>query len=316
MPTILEFSEDRNSPYVRNMFEFGPRVNAGDSAAILYESPYGDRYKLWLQKTKRIPRDEQTEQMKSGVLIEPLIFEWYQTYKGVTGGSQAWGLHDEYPWIQAKADFWNAERRLLAEFKAPTRDDTKSHAMAKRGEIPRHYLLQCVHTLEVFDADELDFVSWRSADDFAVIPVKRDPELWCELMLPCYAEFWEAIQNDAYPKPEGTEIQTSEEWRMQVQRYLTAKEMRVEADEYETRAKAALQRMATAKTTTGGGIRATYVNVKPRWEVVVTAESEAARDAILKAVNPLEGKKGVKKIGQRSYPPSLWFKVTREGETE
>ena len=27
MPTILEFSEDRNSPYAKNMFEFGPRVN-------------------------------------------------------------------------------------------------------------------------------------------------------------------------------------------------------------------------------------------------------------------------------------------------
>ena len=169
-----------------NMFEFGLRVNAGDSAAILYESPYSDRYRLWLEKTKRIPRPEQTDAMKSGVLTEPLIFAWYSQWKGVEGGSQAWGLHDEYPWIQAKADFFNAERNLLAEFKAPTRDGTKDHESAKRGVIPRHYLYQCIHTLEVFDAAEMDFVSWRSADDFAVIPVKRDPELWYTAMLPAY----------------------------------------------------------------------------------------------------------------------------------
>src|SRR5215469_268053 len=191
MPRILMPSEDRESEYRKNMVEFGVRVNAGDAAAILYESPYSNRYRLFLEKTRRIPRPEQTEAMRSGNLTEPLIFEWYRQYRGIDGVSQAWAIDDEYPWLQAKADFWNAEKRLLAEFKAPSRDDAKDHNAAKAGVIPRHYLLQCIHLMEVFDAAEMDFVSWRSADDFAVIPVKRDPELWYETMLPAYAIFWD-----------------------------------------------------------------------------------------------------------------------------
>ena len=100
---------------------------------------------------------------------------------------------------------------------------------------------------------------------------------------------------------------------MQAQRYLTAQAMKQEAKTYEARAVAALKRMAEAKVTKGGGIRATWTQYKPRWEVVISADSEAARDRITKAVDPLAGKQGVGKITNRTYPPNLILRVSEEG---
>ena len=130
------------------------------------------------------------------------------------------------------------------------------------------------------------------------------------------AEFWEALQSDKFPRPEGTERQESEEWHAAARRMLDSKLMKVEAESWGGQAEATLKRLATAKTTVGGGVKAQWIEVKPRWEVIITAESEAARDKILKAVNPLDGKAGVKKITQRAFAPSLWFKVSKEGEPD
>jgi putative phage-type endonuclease len=273
MPTILEFSEDRESPYAKNMFEFGVRINATDAAPILYESPYDDRYQLWLRKTKRMPPKEQTPEMLSGQVTEPLIFAWYQQHKGVTGLSQSWALHSDYDFIQAKCDFWAPQERLLAEFKAPTRPTTKDHEAAKSGTVPRHYFLQCQHLLEVFDVDVMDYVSWRSADDFAVLQVKRDQELWLTTMLPNYMDFWDCLVNDHPPRLEEKDQQdqqVSERRRMLGRQWLDVKEMHRECETREAKIKAELRRdQGDAKVIIGGGIKTLIVSVGGRWAVTI-----------------------------------------------
>ena len=141
----------------------------------------------------------------------------------------------------------------------------------KAGVVPRHYLFQCLHTLEVFDVDVMDLVSWRSADDFAVIEIQRQSELWYTMMLPAYMEFWEALETDSYPKPEGVEHHVSERRRMLGRQWLDCKEMHAECEVREAKIKAELQRdQGNAKTLVGGGIKTSLVAVRPRWDAIAS----------------------------------------------
>lgn len=312
MGRLLDLDEAKKNPDWQLVF--GGGVNAGDASAVLEESPFGGAYHLWLLKTKKIPRPEQTPAMLHGVTTEPLIFEWYKKRMGMEGRTQVWAVYEDAEWIRGLGDFWNADARHGAEFKAPTRDDSGDHILAKQGRVPYHYWLQCVHLMEVYDSESWDFVSWRSSEDAAVIRVERDTDFWLTQMLPAYMEFWNRVSENSWPKPEGNAIEESEEWQMHAKRYMTAQAMKQEAKEYEARAKAGLMRMAQAKVTKGGGVRATWMTYKPRWEVVVSADSEAARDKIATAVNPLAGKQGVGRITNRTYPPNLILRVSEDGK--
>ena len=300
------------------VFRFGPRINAGDSATLLYESPYSDPYRAFLEKTKQVPRPEQTDAMRSGIATEPLIFEFYSKVKGIAGVSQAWALYDEADWIQAKADFWNPVQRHLAEFKAPTRDDSGDHLFVKVNKrLPQHYYLQCIHLMEVFDAATFDFVTWRSPDDYALVPVERNTELWLTQLLPAYMEFWERVQayvqrGEQWPAPSGTTVDTSEERAMHARRWREGQAMAREAKAWIAIEEAWLKRNSAAKTTLGGGLKALWAYYKPRWSVTISAESEAAYKKIIAAVSPLENKAGVAKIVPKFSPQDYRFRVSEE----
>lgn len=294
--------------------EHGQRLNAGDAAAILYESPWDSAYQLWARKTGRIPAKEQTDAMKSGNITEPAIFAWYEQRTGLKGLSQTWCAYEDAGFIQAKADFWHPETKHLAEFKAPSRDDTKDHEIAKSGRAPYAYWLQCQHLMQCFDVPKMTLVSWRAADDFAIIEITRDDDFWAEVMLPAYMQFFARIQENAWPKPEGTETIEDEEWVMQARRYLEGRLMLREAEQQMDRAKAALTRMADigAKTVKGAGVRATWTIYKERFEVVVKADSKDAMNQILAALEPLKGKQGVGEIKPRPFAPNLVLRITED----
>jgi hypothetical protein len=257
--------------------------------------------------------------MEHGNTTEPLIFEWYKNEKKIEGISQAWALYDDADYIQAKCDFWNAQMRHGAEFKAPVNADT-SHRQAKEGQIPFHYYLQCLHEIEVCDAQSWDYVSWRLDEngkpDGVIIPVERNTEFWLTEMVPRYQEFYRRVSENAWPKPEGQVIETSEEWAKAARLFIDGKVMESDSKERKKRGEAALRRMATAKTTTGAGIRASWVAYKPRWEIKISADSEKAMQAILNAVSPLEGKQGVGKISSTAWPPNLVLRVAEVSDAD
>ncbi len=147
-----------------------------------------------------------------------------------------------------------------------------------------------------------------------MIPVERNTDFWLTQMLPAYMEFWRRVQEDSWPKPEGTEMQGSREWLDAARGFLGGKALTDEGTNTKKRAEAALRRMATAKTTIGGGVRATWTAYKPRWEVKISADSEEARQRILKAVEPLEGRAGVGKISTTTYPPNLVLRISEQSE--
>lgn len=321
MPRFLDLDEAKRNPDWEIVF--GGGVNAGDAAPILWESKFEDAYGLWLLKTKQKPRPPQTDAMKHGNVTEPLIHAWYQEKKGVQGRSQVWAVYSDAEFVRGLGDFWNDELRHGAEYKAPSADDTEDHAVAKEGVVPFHYLLQCWHLMEVYDALTWDFVSWRSPDDAVVIPVQRNTDFWLTEMLPAYMEFWRRVQERSWPRPEGKVFEISEEWRMHVRRRMDAKAMEREAKILQRREEAWFKRNATAKTTVGGGAIATWIEVRPRHEIKITVDDAGLADQVMKAIEPLRPRlpmRGQKKdqepIKRVDYPPNLWLKITGQKEEE
>lgn len=315
MPRFLNLDPEKKNPDWEIVFSGG--VNAGDSAPIMYESPFEKAYGLWLLKTHQKPR-EHNAAMEGGIVTEPLVKAWYEQFKGMTGVGGVWAVYDEAEWVRGLGDFWNNEKRHGAEFKSPQRDDSADHVYAKElRRVPHHYLLQCIHLMEVYDALSWDYVSWRSPEDNVVIPVQRDTDYWLTEMLPRYEEFWRRVQERNWPMPNGTELIQDEEWNMHAKRYLGAVDVIREATEIKKRAEAALTRMAeTAKTTKGGGVRASWKNWSPRYEVGITADDSDAQGRIIKALAPMEGKQGVKKIKTRFWPPNITMTIKAEAEPE
>lgn len=287
-------------------------IGGSDSPVILEESPWSSAYKLWLQKTNRIPRDKENAAMLHGKNTEPLIREWYIAQTGKEGSACA-AIYDDADYIRVSMDHWNPNTRHAAEFKAPM--TLEGHRKCKEA-VPYHYWVQVQHELQVMDAATLDFVSWYQGDGI-IVPVERDDDFWLMTLLPAIQEFWRRVQENSWPKPDGEAVDTSPEWANAADRFINAKAVHKEFDGVKQRAEAALRRMAVAKTTTGGGIRASWVAYKPRWEAKISADSEQALAAIMKALAPLEGKQGVGKISSTAWPPNLVLRVAEaDGKSE
>jgi putative phage-type endonuclease len=284
-------------------------IGGSDAPIILEESPWSSAYKLWLQKTNRIPRDKETPAMLHGKNTEPLIREWYVKQTGKEGAACA-AIYDDADYIRVSMDHWNPNTRHAAEFKAPT--SLEGHQKCKEA-VPYHYWIQCQHEMQVMDALTLDFVSWHNGDGI-IVSVERDDDFWLMTLLPAIQEFWRRVQEDAWPKPEGDAVDESPEWAQAAERFRDSKLMVRDWETVKQRAEAALRRMAVAKSTTGAGIRASWVAYKPRWEAKISAESPEALTAIMKALAPLEGKQGVGKISSTAWPPNLVLRVAEVGD--
>ena len=292
-------------------------VNAGDAAAILAESPFETAYGLWQLKTKRRKKPPPNQAMLGGRITEPLIFAWYKDYAHMEGRSQVWAVYDAEEgceWIRGLGDFWNAELRHGAEFKAPARDDSADHRNAKEGGVPFHYLLQCWHLMEVYDALTWEYVSWRSPDDYAVVPVERNTDFWLTVMVPAYLEFWRRVQENEWPMPTGNTREESEAWRDAATLWLESDRMASLGKSGKERATAAITRLASAKLTTGAGVKAMWSARRPKYEAKISADTPAALAQIMAALKPLEGRQGVGKISQVETPENLILQIKPEKE--
>lgn len=285
-------------------------LGASDTPIVLEESPWMSAYQLWQQKAGLVKAKPPSAAMDHGRNSEETARLWYVQQTGVEV-APATAVYSDAEFIRASVDGWNAETRHLVEIKCPT--TIEGFRKAKEGEIPVMYELQMFHEMEVMDAASCEYVCWFNGDG-VIIPVQRNTDLWCTEILPQLEEFWRRVQAKEWPVPQGMEVNESTEWKLAADNFLAGKRRMREGEDMKRGGEAAMRRLATAKTTTGAGVKAIWYNVKPRWEIVIKAESEAASNAILKALEPLQSKAGVKDIKTRPYPPNMWLKVMEDGE--
>lgn len=283
-------------------------LGASDAPIVLELSPFKSAYQLWLEKTGLVKAKPPTAAMQHGTVTEPVVRERYivETGKRIVPVAAVYDDPDA-PYIRASVDGWDAETRHLVEIKCPMSGD--SHRSAREGMLPDHYWMQVQHEMAVMDALTCDYVSYFDGD-MVVIPVERNEDIWLSEILPAEMEFMRRVQEKSWPKPEGEARDDSDDWKKAARNFLDGKAMGRVADDTKRRGEGALRRMATAKTTIGGGIRASWVAYRARFEVKISADTEESMGRIIDAVRPLEGRQGVGKISTTTWAPNLVLRVT------
>lgn len=160
---------------------------------------YGDQFKITESPLRKkylsnIPMENR--HISRGVKLEPIALAQYnRVFKSDL--SPLCCVHDNYSYLKASLDGWDANNRMFVEIKSPHRND---HVTALGGNVPRHYLPQLHHLFLVTGASFCHYVSYCEHPDFLtqqrllVLPVYRNEPL-INLLHKAEEEFWLEVTN-------------------------------------------------------------------------------------------------------------------------
>lgn len=165
-------------------------LGGSDCSAVMGMLPrYASPYTVWEDKTGRAPEVDETEQMRWGNLLEPVIRAEAMERLGLTYTLPGTLRSHELPWQQANLDGLASDGGLIE-----CKNTGQWMAADWNGQVPDHAELQVQHNMSVTGADH----AWvaglvggnrlhtvRIDRDDALIELIREEEarLWCEFVL-------------------------------------------------------------------------------------------------------------------------------------
>jgi len=120
-------------------------IGASESPIIMGVSKWCTPWQLYMRKLGLIPEQADNEAMARGRAYESEALKDFNKQFGFDCVPVVM-VHDEYPWMIASLDGWDAERRIAVEIKCPGKED---HECAISGLVPIHYVPQLQHQLSV-----------------------------------------------------------------------------------------------------------------------------------------------------------------------
>ena len=184
----------------REQFVNGRRrgIGGSDVGPILGLSPWKTAYQVWLEKTQPLGIDEPTPQMKYGILMEPIIRQWYadETGRKVTVLKDMLH-HPQYPFIIANLDGIADGQRVLEIKTAQYADDWGEQGT---DEIPIYYNTQIQQYMMVTGFDVADVAVSFGGRMPVIYEVPADKDLHT-ILLEKMVEFWALVQSNTPPEP-------------------------------------------------------------------------------------------------------------------
>ena len=177
----------------------GKGIGASDAPVIMGGSPWQSALELWLDKTGLKPRSEPNvfslKAMERGTALEPKARELFEQEKGKPFPALS-AEHDNYPFIRASFDGYNAEENAVLEIKCPGKAD---HAKALKGQVPEKYYPQLQQQMLVSGATKAYYYSWDGVSPGGVcVEVPADHAYQAELLSKLVI-FWSAVSNRTLP---------------------------------------------------------------------------------------------------------------------
>lgn len=173
-------------------------LGGSDAAAALGLSKWKTPYQLYLEKRGESPPIEETEPMRWGKILEPVII---QRYADVTGrdvrtfpNEMIW--HPTLPFMFVSPDGVSGERYVEAK----TARTSEQWGEPGSDEIPQEYLIQVQHALLVMKLSVADVPVLFGGSDFQVYEVPADRELQ-EMVQDGEADFWRRVERGEPPDP-------------------------------------------------------------------------------------------------------------------
>jgi putative phage-type endonuclease len=170
-------------------------LGASEAAAALGLSPYESPRGIYLRKLGEAPEKEETEAMRWGLLLEPVILAEYEARTGNRVVSRQVFLGEEG--VDGQPDLF-ATLDGLTETQIPVEVKTISAWAARdigdeaEDDLPDHWLLQAQQQMWLADAPSVDFAILIGGQRLEIRPVARNDELIATMRQGLF-QFWEYV---------------------------------------------------------------------------------------------------------------------------
>lgn len=176
-------------------------IGGSDVAAVLGVSPWRTAYEVFLDKRGELPPQEESEPMRWGTLLEPVIRQRYADKTGSPVITIPTTFRSEaYPWMIANLDGIRRDNATPRLFEAKTARSGEDWGEPGSDEVPLAYLLQVQHYMTVTPFKLTDIAVLIGGNDFRIYTVEADRELQ-EMLIEAEAEFWHRVKANDPPPP-------------------------------------------------------------------------------------------------------------------
>ena len=226
-------------------------IGASDAPVIMGETAFKTPRTLWSIKTGRVQERSAGPAARRGRELERFARRAYERQTGIQMEPVCL-VHEEFEWMRASLDGLSFDGSTLVEIKCPL--SLRDRASAEQGRVPSHYHAQLQHQLEVSGAEQAHYWSF---DGRAGCLVKIRPDRdYMQRLVEAEAAFWQLVKENRWPElaNEEQDLSADPNWRHAALRYREARLRLEDAASEEHRLRAALECMATARRTYGGGV--------------------------------------------------------------
>lgn len=175
-------------------------LGGSDALAVLGLSQYSSRYVVWADKSGLLPEKDDSEAMKWGRLLEPLIAEQFTEQTGIPAAPCGLMRHVDRDWQLASVDRLTADGAVLeikttSAYRASDWDDDQ---MADAAEA------QLQHYLAVTGLEHGYAAALIGGQRLEIRHIERDERL-ISLLVEAEAELWDMVRAGTAPALDGSE---------------------------------------------------------------------------------------------------------------
>lgn len=173
-------------------------IGGSDAAAVLGLSPWRTPLAVYLEKRGEGAESAETEPMRWGTRLEPLVRQEYADRAGeVVRVPDGLLRHPAHQWMLATIDGVTDSGRLV-EIK--TARSAEGWGEPGTDQVPQAYLIQVQHYLAVTALPVADVAVLIGGSDYRQYEVPADRELH-EMLIEQEAAFWARVQSGEPPEP-------------------------------------------------------------------------------------------------------------------
>jgi putative phage-type endonuclease len=266
-------------------------IGSSEIAAIVGFSPYATALDIYARKLGLEDEVPDTEFMRWGRLLEPVIADRYAHEYGVDLVPSPTVRHAEHDWMVATPDRLYADGSRLVEIKNVSAPRGHEWGEAGTSRVPERYYLQVLWQMIVTGVHTADLAALVGGHDLRVYEIAYDPKL-AEYLIDAGREFWfehvlagvppEVDDPETaarylavrYPRDSGATVEADWEMELWIERLREAREILAAAEAAKLEAEYRIKEfMGDASTLVSRNGRVTYRSTK---DVVVVDWKAAA----------------------------------------
>lgn len=176
-------------------------IGASDAAPACGLSRYTSQLELYLEKTGQLPAKEETEAMRWGRRLEPVVLEAFcERMRRIPVSVQERVQHPEIPWMWSTLDCRLSEDELV-ETKTCNGWMAKKFGDEFTDDIPDEYALQATHQLACTGARIVYVPLLIGGQKLKVFEVERNEKLIRQL-IEMESAFWQRVLKREPPDPD------------------------------------------------------------------------------------------------------------------